>query len=76
MKTKLYLHLTLTDLVGLDHGDGGAPGSWTVERFGPVSIALIKDWVGPSRFTIQPVLDMTRTDAVDGMIRRRGCGSW
>ncbi len=40
-------------------------GFGTVERFGPATIARIKDWAGRSRVTIQPVLDMTRTDAVD-----------
>ena len=70
-KTKLYLHLSLTDLLGLDGNDGatsdGSDGSGfgSVERFGPATIARIKDWAGRSRVTIQPVLDMTRTDAVD-----------
>ena len=40
-------------------------GFGTVERFGPATIARIKDWAGRSRVTIQPVLDMARTDAVD-----------
>ena len=62
-KTKLYLHLSLTDLLGLDDSDGAGFG--TVERFGPASIARIKDWAGRSRVTIQPVLDMSRNDAVD-----------
>ncbi len=65
-KTKLYLHLTLTDLLGPDSGDGTtSAGFGTVERFGPATIARIKDWAGRSRVTIQPVLDMGRTDAVD-----------
>ena len=36
-----------------------------MERFGPATIARIKDWAGRSRVTIQPILDMARTDAVD-----------
>ena len=36
-----------------------------MERFGPATIARIKDWAGRSRVTIQPVLDMGCTDAVD-----------
>ena len=63
-KTKLYLHLSLTDLLRLDDSEGGT-GFGTVERFGPASIARIKDWAGRSRVTIQPVLDMSRDDAVD-----------
>ena len=66
--TKLYLHLRLTDLLGHDsvHSSShGGTGFGTVERFGPATIARIKDWAGRSRVTIQPVLDMTRTDAVD-----------
>ncbi len=62
-KTKLYLHLHLTDLLGLEASDG--TGFGTVERFGPATIARIKDWAGRSRVTIQPVLDMSRADAVD-----------
>ena len=64
-KTKLYLHLTLTDLLGPEDSTARAAGFGTVERFGPATIARIKDWAGRSRVTIQPVLDMTRTDAVD-----------
>ena len=62
-KTKLYLHLSLTDLLGLDGSDGSdgdGTGFGTVERFGPATIARIKDWAGRSRVTIQPVLDMAR----------------
>ena len=36
-----------------------------MERFGSATIARIKDWARRSRVTIQPVLDMARTDAVD-----------
>ena len=67
-KTRLYLHLTLTDLLGLGSNDGTAgegAGFGTVEKFGPATVARIKDWVGRSRVTIQPVLDMGRPDAVD-----------
>ena len=67
-KTKLYLHLSLTDLLGLDDSDestSGGTGIGTVDRFGPATIARIKDWASRSRVTIQPTLDMTRTDAVD-----------
>ena len=65
-KTKLYLHLSLGDLLGLEGSESGdGSGFGTVERFGPATIARIKDWAGRSRVTIQPVLDMARTDAVD-----------
>jgi hypothetical protein len=57
-QTKLYLHLTDTDLTD-DTGVG------TVERFGPATIARIKEWVGHSRVTVQPVLDLNATWAVD-----------
>ncbi|WP_028651641.1 HNH endonuclease signature motif containing protein [Nocardioides halotolerans] len=52
-KTKLYLHLSPTDEVG------------TLERFGPVTAPTIQSWLATSRFTLQPVLDLARTDAVD-----------
>ena len=52
-KTKLYLHL-----------DAGAPVG-RAEKLGPATAAQIRDWVGHSRVTIQPVLRMDRTDPVD-----------
>ena len=63
-KTKLYLHLTRSDLLGQESSEAGT-GFGTVERFGPATVARIRDWVGRSRVTIQPVLDLGRTDAVD-----------
>ena len=56
--TKLYFHVTEADLSG-DSGVG------TVQRLGPSTIARIKEWVGHSRVTIQPVLDLNATWAVD-----------
>jgi hypothetical protein len=56
--TKAYLHFDLADLP-----DKLALG--TVERLGPLTIKTIKEWLGTSRFTLQPVLRMDRTDAVD-----------
>ena len=52
-KTKLYVHLSPDDQLGF------------VERFGPLTAATIREWLRASRFTLQPVLDMCRTDAVD-----------
>ncbi|MFC4784675.1 DUF222 domain-containing protein [Nocardioides sp. MAHUQ-72] len=73
-KTRLYLHLSLADLAtgctpttGPD-GPGSAAGvtaTGTVERLGPATIDLIKDWVGRSRVTVQPILDMNSRNAVD-----------
>ena len=59
-KTRMYLHLSLTDLLAL--GTGCPTGS--VERLGPATTAKIREWVGHSRVTVVPVLDMARTDAV------------
>ncbi len=59
-KTKLYVHLSLADLLGLDDGAGFG----TVEKFGPATTSLIRDWVHKSRVTIQPVLDMARVDGI------------
>ena len=36
-----------------------------VEKLGPLTIARIREWLGTSRFTLQPVLDLRRADAVD-----------
>ncbi len=68
-KTKLYLHLDHADLD--EHRVGRA------EKLGPATAAQIRDWVGHSRVTIQPVLRMDRD-------RRRstptthppGCATW
>ena len=54
LKTRLYVHLSPDDELGF------------VERLGPLTAASIQSWLRTSRFTLQPVLDMARTDAVDG----------
>ena len=66
-RTTLYLHLSLADL--LTHPGGGEPDDdlvvGEVERLGPATIARIKEWVGHSRVSIRPVLDLRCPDAVD-----------
>ncbi|MFC4784619.1 hypothetical protein ACT8ZV_09100, partial [Nocardioides sp. MAHUQ-72] len=72
-RTRLYLHLNLADLSLADLATGctttepGTSGTvtGTVERLGPATIDLIKDWVGRSRVTVQPVIDLATTKAVD-----------
>jgi hypothetical protein len=60
-KTRLYLHLDARDLL-----DPLLPlGAGQVERLGPATTAKIKEWLGSSRATITPVLDLGRDDAVD-----------
>jgi hypothetical protein len=61
-KTRLYLHLTLSDLLALPD-DVVRVGE--VERLGPATRDRIRDWVAGSRATIVPVLDLSRDDAVD-----------
>lgn len=56
-KVRLYLHASLADVVA---GTPGATGS--VEAFGPATLDLIKEWVGRSRVTIQPVLHVAADD--------------
>ena len=58
-RTKLYLHLDAADLPEPLARIG------KVEKFGPLTIAKIREWLGTSRFALQPVLDLARTDAVD-----------
>ena len=36
-----------------------------MEKLGPATITRIQEWVGHSRVTIRPVLDLAATDAVD-----------
>jgi hypothetical protein len=56
-KVRLYLPASLADLVT---GDSSATGS--VEGIGPVSLDLLRDWVGRSRVTVQPVLHVAADD--------------
>jgi hypothetical protein len=58
-RTKLYLHLNAADLPEALVRIG------KVEKLGPLTIAKIREWLGTSRFTLQPVLDLARADAVD-----------
>ncbi len=66
-KTSLYLHLSLTDLLGLtdDTTGPGETRTGTVEKLGPATLAKIREWVGHSQVTIRPVLDLARPDALD-----------
>ena len=57
-KTRMYVHVNVEDL-----DTDAAVG--TVERLGPATLAKIGEWLGDSKATILPVLDMQRTDAVD-----------
>jgi hypothetical protein len=61
-KTRLYLHLTLTDLLGLPDG---LVAAGEVERLGPVTTAKIKEWLGSTRATIVPVLHMGTDPAAE-----------
>jgi hypothetical protein len=57
-RTRLYLHVNAEDL-DTDVAVG------TAERLGPATLARIGEWLGRSRATILPVLDLQRSDAVD-----------
>ena len=62
VRTHLYVHVSLADLATHASGD---PAVGEVEKLGPATLDLIKAWLGESRATVQPVLDLNRTDAVD-----------
>lgn len=62
VKTRLYLHLTLSDLLALPDGEVQVG---KVERLGPATVGRIREWLACSRATIVPVLDLSRDDAVD-----------
>jgi hypothetical protein len=56
----LYLHVSFADLA-LHAGGGGR-----VEQLGTASLALLRDWLQRmAGVTVRPVLDPTRTEAVD-----------
>ena len=58
-RTTAYLHIDLADLPDPLERVG------RVEKLGPLTLATIRDWLGGDRFTLQPVLDLRRSDAVD-----------
>ena len=62
VQTHLYVHVSLADLA--THL-GGDPAVGEVEKLGPATLDLIRSWLQDSKATIQPVLDLNRTDAVD-----------
>jgi hypothetical protein len=56
-KVRLHLHASLADVVA-----GTADATGSVEALGPVTLDLIREWVGRSRVTIQPVLHVAADD--------------
>ena len=57
----LYLHADASDL------DDAARSGGSVEKIGRATLELLRDWLRRlSGVTIRPVLDLARTDAVDG----------
>ncbi|HEY2877209.1 HNH endonuclease signature motif containing protein [Nocardioides sp.] len=60
-RTRLYLHLTPSDLI-----DPMVPiGVGEVEKLGPATSRRIKEWLGSSRATVVPVLNLDRAYSVD-----------
>ena len=63
-RATLFLHVTAADLDQTSESGGGGGG--VVERLGPATLALLRDWLArTSRVTVRPVLDLARSDAVD-----------
>jgi hypothetical protein len=60
----LYVHLTGDDL--RRHAEGGEQAPATIERLGTATLDLLNTWLQRfSGITVKPVLDMSRSDAVD-----------
>ena len=59
-QTRLFLHIKASDLANPSRSTIGH-----VERLGPATLERIRDWLASSQATILPVLDLSRTDAVD-----------
>ena len=55
VRTNLYVHVSPADLAAHASGD---PTVGEVEKLGPATLDLIKAWLGDSKATIQPVLDL------------------
>lgn len=62
-RTALYLHGSITDVLGLGLVESSPPGE--VEKLGPATLEKIREWVGHSNVSIHPVIDLASTDAVD-----------
>jgi hypothetical protein len=69
-KTRLYLHLTAADLFT---DPRPTTGVGKAERLGPETVARIKEWLGHSRATIVPVLDLQRETRSTSTTHRHGC---
>ncbi|QCX28638.1 HNH endonuclease [Nocardioides jishulii] len=80
---KLYVHASLADLATLSAGSGEVAVA-EVEGFGPITSDLVKQWLGVTKVTVTPVLDLAdnpwspRHDPPPRMrdqvvLRHRGC---
>ncbi|QCC78186.1 HNH endonuclease [Nocardioides daphniae] len=63
---KVYVHASLADLATLGRsGNGSQTGAEVaiaeVERFGPITTDLLKQWLGGTKVTVTPVLDLADT---------------
>jgi hypothetical protein len=59
----VFVHVTSEDLRAWQHG---TPAPGTVEKLGSATLDLIRDWLQrTSGVIIKPVLDLSRSDAVD-----------
>ena len=66
---KLYLHVSRPT-------SRPTSGGGRVEKLGTASLALLRGWLQRvTGVTVRPVLDPTRTEAVDATTRPPGCGS-
>jgi hypothetical protein len=64
-KTRLYLHLSLSDLLNLLDG---LVAIGEAERLGPITTSMIKDWLGATRATIVPVLHLGDAPTAQGSV--------
>ncbi len=64
-RVRLYLHASLSEILAaagtadsIAAADGELDAIGTVERLGPLTLTRIKKWLGHSRVTVIPVLDL------------------
>jgi hypothetical protein len=62
VKRRLFVHLDADQLAAAMEGEQGTA---QVAGFGRVTTDLLEGWLGQSGFTITPVVDLSRDDAVD-----------
>lgn len=64
LRTRLFVHVSLSDVVARSSGAAGAQVG-EVERLGPMTVDLIRSWLDGTHATVTPVIDLNREWSVE-----------